>query len=317
MRISRTPILVALFAFLISCENDNLPPKPDFIVSPMSGSVETVFLFDASPSVDWQGNKGNILYRWDWENDGNFDTGFSSNRVVNHQFSEKGEYTVVLEIIDRFFQMASARKIVVVSDGTGPDINYGELFDQRDGQTYRTVKIGEQWWMAENLNYGRMIPGMADQLDNRIAEKYCIGDSERACDQFGGLYQWDEAMNYTQNYRTGLCPQGWHVPSDGEIMQLEEFLGVNEGLRDFGWRGPGAATKLERGGSTGFNAIYHGYRRHDGEFHSWNTLYVWWSSTEYDYNAAVYRAIEPFSTTIHRNNWYKKSGYSIRCIKDE
>ena len=98
------------------------------------------------------------------------------------------------------------------------------ILDSRDGKTYKTVKIGEQWWMAENLNLGIMVNGMPvgiNQKDNNQVEKYCYGDAEGNCAIYGGLYDWFEAMNYTSIEKgfegteiQGICPCGWHLPSD-------------------------------------------------------------------------------------------------------
>ncbi len=85
--------------------------------------------------------------------------------------------------------------------------------DDRDGQQYySTVLIDDQCWMAENLNYGDQIDGMYNQTNNSIIEKYCYNDLESNCDSLGGLYQWNELMEYTTEEGTqGICPDGWHV----------------------------------------------------------------------------------------------------------
>ena len=104
----------------------------------------------------------------------------------------------------------------------------GELYDARDGRVYRTVRIGTQWWMSENLNYGTRINGSLNQTNNSIAEKYCFNNLESSCDTLGALYQWDEMMNYTAvRLNRGICPAGWHVPSDDEWKKLEIFLGMS------------------------------------------------------------------------------------------
>jgi uncharacterized protein (TIGR02145 family) len=84
------------------------------------------------------------------------------------------------------------------------------LNDLRDGQSYSTVLIGTQCWMAENLNIGTMLTGSGNQTDNNTIEKYCYHDSTSYCDTYGGLYQWNQMMQYDTIAGTqGICPSGW------------------------------------------------------------------------------------------------------------
>lgn len=102
------------------------------------------------------------------------------------------------------------------------------LIDSRDNQEYKTIKIGEQCWMAENLNVGEMIDGAVNMTDNENIEKYCYQNSSAFCDTYGGLYQWDELMSYTKlESAQGICPEGWHIPSDIEVQELEISLGMD------------------------------------------------------------------------------------------
>lgn len=81
------------------------------------------------------------------------------------------------------------------------------IIDSRDGQTYNTVLIGTQCWMAENLNIGTMINGSSDQTDNATIEKYCYNNKTANCDTYGGLYQWTEMMQYVMTEGAqGICP---------------------------------------------------------------------------------------------------------------
>ena len=95
-----------------------------------------------------------------------------------------------------------------------------------EGQTYNTVLIGDQCWLKENLNVGTMIQGDQGSSNNGIIEKYCYGDNEANCDTYGGLYAWREAMQYVTTAGVqGICPLGWHFPTDGEWTILQDFLG--------------------------------------------------------------------------------------------
>jgi hypothetical protein len=104
------------------------------------------------------------------------------------------------------------------------------ITDSRDAQIYNTVMIGAQCWFAQNLNIGTMLNSTSTQTNNSIIEKYCYNDDAVNRAVYGGLYQWDELMNYTSSSitvpsgRQGICPLGWHLPSDAEWCQLETYL---------------------------------------------------------------------------------------------
>ena len=94
-----------------------------------------------------------------------------------------------------------------------------------DGKNYQTVQIGAQCWFKENLNIGIRINGSQNQTDNGIIEKYCYNDDENNCNTYGGLYQWDEMMQYMNTEGAkGICPYGWHLPTDAEWEILTNSL---------------------------------------------------------------------------------------------
>ncbi|MEI7813122.1 MAG: FISUMP domain-containing protein, partial [Ignavibacteria bacterium] len=89
------------------------------------------------------------------------------------------------------------------------------------GKTYHTVQIGSQCWLKENLDVGTMVNGSRNQINNGTTEKYCYDDKPSNCATYGGLYQWDEAMAYsTTPGSKGICPTGWHIPTDAEYQTL-------------------------------------------------------------------------------------------------
>ena len=88
---------------------------------------------------------------------------------------------------------------------------------QYEGKTYNTVLIGNQCWLKENLDVGTRINLNQSPTNNGIIEKYCYNDNPTNCDTYGGLYKWDEAMQYTTTEGAiGICPSGWHIPSDDD-----------------------------------------------------------------------------------------------------
>ena len=158
----------------------------------------------------------------------------------------------------------------------------GETSILYETRTYSIVSIGTQCWMAENLNVGTRIDGVNDQTNNSTLEKYCYDDLESNCDIYGGLYQWDEMMQYsTAPGVQGICPPGWHLPTDEEWKQLEGEVDSQYGYPDSEWNNIGyrgsdvghhlkSTTEWLSNGngddSFGFTALPGGYRDDDGGF---------------------------------------------------
>lgn len=182
--------------------------------------------------------------------------------------------------------------------GDVTSISYG-------GQTYNTITIGTQCWMKQNLNIGNKINGAGNQSNNSTVEKYCYDDNTTNCSSNGGLYQWDEAMQYSQAAGSrGICPDGWHIPSDAEWTLLTNFLGSTPG------------SKLKAGGSSGFEALLSGYRSSTGTYANSGQFGYYWSSTKSDASQAWLISVSSFETGISRSYNYKVIGFSVRCIKN-
>jgi uncharacterized protein (TIGR02145 family) len=212
------------------------------------------------------------------------------------------------------------------------------LTDSRNSNSYTTVLIGTQCWMAQNLNIGTMVLATANQADNGTIEKYCYSDTESNCTSNGGFYQWDEAMQYASSCNgtgssnpacsspvQGVCPSGWHIPSHYEWTALERSVCTSGTCAtDFqydttttGWRGTNEGTKLAVGGSSGFEAAYVGNRTHNGAgyFDHLNINVYFWSSLESGSSAWV-RFVGTGTASVYRIAYSKLDGYSIRCVKD-
>lgn len=207
----------------------------------------------------------------------------------------------------------------------------GTMTDPRDNQTYNIVQIGGQCWMAENLNIGTRIDGSQEQSDNGIIEKYCYDDLESICDLKGGLYQWDEMMQYaTGAPAQGICPDGWHIPKDEEWKELEGFVDSQYGYPDPEWdktlwRGFDAGLNLKatsywnnNGNGTdlfGFFSIPGGIRLMDGTFTTIYTHAYYWTAT-FGTNDPLSRLLNSSEDRVHRNPGNDVNGQSVRCIRD-
>ena len=150
-----------------------------------------------------------------------------------------------------------------------------------DGNVYNTVLIGEQCWMRENLNVGQFITRPEKQTNNSIIEKYCYDDLTENCNHYGGLYVWGEALNYdiTEGSQ-GICPDGWHVPTNSDWNELELYLGMSlEEINQTNYRGQ-KANLIKEGGMTGFDGLYSGKSFQMIDWYQENgEVGYWWSST--------------------------------------
>ncbi|MBN3036697.1 MAG: fibrobacter succinogenes major paralogous domain-containing protein [Bacteroidales bacterium] len=202
--------------------------------------------------------------------------------------------------------------------------------DTRDGQVYTTVLIGTQCWMAENLNIGIFISGSCEQYDNGIIEKYCYGNNEANCDEYGGLYSWDEVMQYSRaTGAQGICPDGWHVPTDEEWCILEQHVDTSISCALFGWRGETGGGALKETGlvhwllpntnasnTDGFNALPGGGRGCSGRFTGLRSNGRWWTSNCFTWVYACDRGLSYCNSKVRRDSTNKKDGFSVRCLKD-
>lgn len=179
---------------------------------------------------------------------------------------------------------------------TIPPPEFSTFTDPRDGQKYITVKIGNQWWFAQNLNY-------------QTGNSWCYDDKPSNGNIYGRLYDWQSA--------TTACPEGWHLPCETEWVALTNSLcGENcagSKLKNtFGWDAPnGDATN-----SSGFSGLPGGLRDTTGAFLGLGKYGYWWLATEYDSSSAYTRTLYYTGGSMGRINIEKLYGLSVRCIKD-
>ncbi|MCD4735657.1 MAG: hypothetical protein K8R53_06405, partial [Bacteroidales bacterium] len=184
------------------------------------------------------------------------------------------------------------------------------------GQIYPTVQIGYQCWMAEDLNHGTMIPGGASMSNNGVVEKYCYNNDPYNCDTLGGtFYQWNEAMNYISGESgQGICPDGWHLPSDAEWCFMEQNIDTTIDCPASGYHGTDIGFKLKVGGSSGFEAILGGDRWNNTSFMMQGLSTHYWTTTWGGGNmVAVYGYYHDHDDAKQvYDTW--NAGHSIRCL---
>jgi len=215
------------------------------------------------------------------------------------------------------------------------------LWDERDLQSYTTVQIGTQCWMAENLNIGTRINSIdggtnndGEQSNNGTIEKYCYDDNEIICNTYGGIYKWAEMVQYlngasdTSNWDPvptsdviGICPSGWHLPSDAEWTVLTTFLGGDSvaggKMKETGtvhWLAPNTGAT----NSSGFTALPAGMCAGYGNryFANLNYYETIWSSTMSGTLSAWSRHLYWTDDEVVRSPGDILIGISARCLKD-
>ena len=205
--------------------------------------------------------------------------------------------------------------------------------DTRDGNIYKTVQIGKQVWMAENLKYLPSVVGPSTGSET-TPYYYVYGyDGTNVTDAkatsnyntYGVLYNWPAAMagsassNANPSGVQGVCPAGWHLPSDAEWTELTDYLGgtrvAGGKLKETGtthWNSPNTGATNE----TGFTALPGGSRYNNGNFTNIRYHGGWWSSTEYGTYLAWYRYAGYNFSDVGRLNYGKEVGFSVRCVRD-
>ncbi len=407
---------------------NNNPPTASLVVTPETGTTETVFTFDATGSTDDHDQLTQLQVRWDWQDDGIWDTGYSSTKIVTHKFATAISRTVKMqirdmdgvssvitkeirvyqddlqvtfpnggetfntgdtEIIQWFINELDERVYVDLflgdefvtrlkdtgtandgdytwdissdipsgnhyririyglwsnttdfSDGYFTIMNQGEeqptgtVLDN-DGNLYKTIKIGEQWWMAENLQVthyrnGDIIPNVTDNSEwtNLDSGALCYYDNNKTNkNDYGALYNW-YAMNDTRN----IAPAGWHVPTDTEWKQLEMYLGMSQTDADNeNWRGTDQGGKLKETGTShwnnpntgatnesGFTARGGGYRSYsfNGAFDGKGQYATFGTATESDAQNTWHHYLYFSTDEVGRGTANKADGFTVRLVKD-
>jgi uncharacterized protein (TIGR02145 family) len=204
----------------------------------------------------------------------------------------------------------------------------------KDGNYYNVIWIGSQLWMAENLNIGTQVIIVTNSSNNGVIEKYCYDNDPKNCRIYGGLYQWDEMMQYkpydlrVPGTTQGICPDGWHIPSNGEWNILESFLDLQNQpvgglLKETGfahWLNPNAGATNE----TGFTALPGGSTIQGGDVpFPLGSQGSWWSSLDYSQGndpnhpeLAGGRSVLYNSDQLNGIAVLKTVGLSVRCVKN-
>ena len=248
----------------------------------------------------------------------------SSSIKSSSSISQKSSSSVAKLSSSSVVKSSSSQKTVSSSSGkvTEPaEVTVGSMTDSRDGQSYKTVTIGTQTWMAENLNY-------------ETANSYCFNNNSANCTKYGRLYTWTAAMDSAGTWSTngkgcgygstcsptgtirGVCPEGWHLPSRAEWETLFNAVGgqsvAGTKLKSTsGWYNSGNGTD-----AFSFSALPAGGGYYNGRYSSEGDYAYFWSSTENDsyYAYSVYLYYDYDSAYL--DDGIKIIGFSVRCLQD-
>lgn len=283
-------------------------------------------------SVQFTDQSTNEPTGWQWDFG---DDSTSTSQNPSHTYTTAGTYEVSLTVTNTTGSDSETKSgyITVITNG-------GETGTVTDieGNVYKTITIGTQEWMAENLkttkyNDGTSIPLVTGvtEWSNLTTPGYCWYDNDETTykDTYGALYNW-----YTVN-TDKLCPSGWHVPTDTEWTELENYLiangynydGTTTGnkigkslVATSGWNSSSGVGDVgndqSSNNATGFSAFPGGYRYYDGNFRNVGDSGYWWSSSESSTSNAYSRYLHYYRNYLGRYDHRKHYGFSVRCLRD-
>lgn len=301
-------VIVLIAVNFSSCSKDEGNEAPTCSITSPSNGAEIAEGTIVTISVNAEDSDGSISDVSYFVNDTKVGSVTSApyNYDWNTNNAEIKSYTLKATASDNKDTEASDEITVSIIIATG------SFTDIRDGTTYNTVKIGDQWWMSENLNYDPGNGSWAYENDPSNAAVY------------GRLYKWKTAVT--------ACPDGWHLPKDNEWIEMEMFLGMSQSDADgFTFRGTDEGSKLKTTSgwdnngngtnSSGFSALPGGYFwQADGIFEGMGEDAMFWAprvsdTTDTGYNA-WFRNLNYDSDKVYRENLNRNNGFSVRCVKD-
>lgn len=319
-------VALSMVAFLVACDDsssasaENSEPAALSSVEGQVSSSSTKKLTDSSDSRCEECN----------------DDAISSSGNVESSSSEKLSESSSSSADEVASSSSSVTLAMPCKTETEDNCEYGELTDDRDGKTYKTVTIGDQTWMAENLNYAYTGVPYNNFGYTSDSTSWCYDNDPANCTKYGRLYTWSAAMDSVGTWTTngkgcgynktcsptypvrGVCPEGWHLPDTTEWNTLFSAVGgeytAGRVLKSQ------TVWKIYEGiineDSFGFSALPAGYRNYDGYYYDEGNYAYFWSSTEYGSNLAYLMSLYYLDDYAHLSNRNKDFGRSVRCLKD-
>ena len=279
----------ALTAMLVACDSDSASAKDTEIEELSSSSA--VEIASSSSTIRNDSSSSSAM---ETSSSSAIEIASSSSTIRNDNSSSSSETT----------QSSSSTAAPCNVDGEN-NCNYGTLTDTRDGKTYKTVTIGDQTWMAENLNYADSV-----KTPSLKGKSWCYDGVAGYCEKYGRLYTWAAAKT--------VCPEGWHLPSYDEWNTLFTAVGGKStaGAKLKSQTGWAAYDGITNEDSFGFSALPAGNRYDNGSYYYEGYDAHFWSSTEYGSYDAYYMSLGYDYGDAYLDNNDKSNGHSVRCVKD-
>ena len=255
----------------------------------------------------------------------------TQNADVNYLKSANAGKTLTYKAGDIIqYSIASGVNTTIISEtpisSKAIDVEFVSCIDN-DNRSYKIVQIGDQWWMAENLNVGKVVigDGNTNQLDNKVIEKYSYQNLESNLNKYGGLYQWNEMMTHVGEVPgkvKGICPDGWHLPSKYEWLTLFNSVGgadvAGKKLKSVaGYNNSGNGTDVY-----GFNALPSGMYAWDGKqpqllkFMGLGDYSAFYTSTSIDHMVSYTGFASNSNASFIDEMEFWGYGLCVRCIRD-
>jgi uncharacterized protein (TIGR02145 family) len=292
-----------------------------YIYSPVEG---THFPLPNQITWNWNTVTGATGYKWNTTND--FSSAIDMELSISQVETGLQTETTYHRYIWAYSQCGISPATVLTATTAPSPVQCGlPMVDSRNNKTYPTLKMGSKCWIGENLNIGTMIYNTAEQSDNDFFEKYCYNNLESNCEIYGGLYQWGESMNYSTSSNTnpsdrqGICPAGWHLPSNAEWSEMIAFLG-NEStaggmMKEAGlthWASPNTGGS----NSSSFTGLPTGFRYSNQQFYLLTYYTYFWTSTENSSIDTWVRGLDYSTGGISNSCATKQYGLPVRCVQD-
>ena len=343
-----TNVAFALALGLVACDDStssgpsgdgNLVEDSSSSVIPSTGSGQAL----SGGSAEVEGSSSSVVSSSSVESSSSVASSSSvkSSSSVASSSSAKGNSSVAssssVESSSSSVILSSSSEESSIKDGSEYNASANTLTDLRDSQVYKTVTIGTQTWMAENLNYD---PGDVSSMSS-YAWSGCYNNKADSCAKYGRLYTWEVAMNDAScafdkvckvplNPTTpvqGICPEGWHLPSHYEFEELINYIDptfrynhtddaysstAGKYLKSkSGWNSNGNGTD-----AYGFSALPGGIGYNDGDFSSEGNFAYFWSSGENGSYRAFYLNLDYDNDRAYLYWRNKNNARSVRCLKD-
>jgi len=332
--------LLVILVVMVACDRENEPPSC-ILLSPLDQS----YYYTGDPLLIWadvsdpDANLTGVKV---------FVDGTEDTAIANYPY-----FTILLT--DGFQAVDHDIRVVATDEeGFQDSDEAGVTFREPvigltdyDGNSYRIAEIGGKTWMAENLRVTHYADGTPIEHVDYAWDWFQLEPGDRAycwynddtanADHFGALYTWAAAVNGADTLDSdttliqGVCPDGWHLPTDTEWKEMEIHLGMSTASADEleKWRGDDVGGKLKQSGNfywsypnkgatdeTGFSALPGRARYFDGRFDTQDVA-AFWTATGHDSLNSIYRGLASLSDMSYRDYFDRTSGFSIRCVRDE